>query len=178
MVSSFELSNKTILILQQDLEHAKLLPSGTLPLSLVSDNIELDSLRQRTALSNCDNISFLHGEAGAAMSVDVLVTLLITLVLGDVVEVVPTNDNGALHLSGDDKTLDNLTTNGDVSREGALLVDIVALNGGIGGFDPKTDIFDPAHGLHLFSVDITLTGDENSILRLTSHLDSLFRGLD
>lgn len=132
----------------------------------MSHNIELDRLGQGTALSNSDNITLLDREARTAVGVNILVTLLITLVLGDVVEVVPANDNCTLHLGGDDKALDNLTTNGNVSGEGALLVNVVALNGCIGGFDSKPDVFDPSHGLHLFSVDITLTGNENCILRL------------
>jgi hypothetical protein len=132
----------------------------------VSNHVELDSLGQRTALSNSDNIAILNGEAGTAVSVDVLVPLLVTLVLGDVVEVIPTNDNGALHLGGDDKTLKDLTTNGDISSEGALLVNVGSLDGSIGGFDSKTNVLNPAHGLHLFGVDVALAGDENGILRL------------
>ena len=130
----------------------------------MSHDVELNRLGQRTALSNGDNISLLNGEAGAAMRMNVLVTLLITLVLGDVVEVVTTNDNGALHLGGDDETLEDLSTDGNISSEGALLVDVGAFDGSIGGFDAKTNVFDPTHGLDLFSVNITLAGYENGIL--------------
>ena len=134
----------------------------------MSHDVELDRLCQRTALSNGDNISLLNGEAGAAMRMNVLVTLLITLVLGDVVEVVTTNDNGALHLGGDDETLEDLSTDGNISSEGALLVDVVSLDGSIGGLNAKADILHPAHGLDLFGVDVTLACNENGILALVS----------
>ena len=130
----------------------------------MSDNVELNGLRQRAALSNSDNIAILNGEAWAAMSVNVLVTLLITLVLGNVVKIVPTNDNGALHLSGDDKSLKDLSTDGNISSKGALLVNVGAFDGGIGGFDSETDVLDPSHGLHLFGVDVSLASNEYSIL--------------
>ena len=101
----------------------------------MSDNVELDSLGQRTALSNGNNVTLLDGEAWGAVSVDVLVTLLETTVLLDVVKVITTDDNGALHLGGDDKTLEDLSTDGNISSEGALLVDVGSLNGSIGGLD-------------------------------------------
>jgi hypothetical protein len=132
----------------------------------VSNHVELHSLGQGTTLSNSDNITILHGEAGAAMSMNVLVTFLVTLVLGNVVKVIPTNNDSALHLGGDDKSLEDLSTDGNVSGEGALLVDVGAFNGGIGGFNSETDIFDPAHRLHLFGVDVALSGYENGILSL------------
>jgi hypothetical protein len=148
------------------LKHTEPLLTSCGPLRLVSNHVELHGLGQGTALSNGDNITILHREARAAMYVNVLVPLLVTLVLGNVVKVIPANDNSALHLGGDDKSLKDLSTDGNVSGEGALLVDVGAFNGGIGGFNSKTDILDPAHRLHLFGVDVTLAGNENSILRL------------
>jgi len=132
----------------------------------VGDNVELDSLGQRTALSNGDNISLLDSEAGTAMGVDVLMTLLETTVLLDVVKVIPADDNGTLHLGGDDESLKDLSADGNISGEGALLVDVVSLDGSIGGLDAKTDVLDPTHGLHLLGDDIALAGDEDGILGL------------
>ena len=56
------------------------------------------------------------------MGGDVLVALLVTVVLGDVVKVVATDDQGAVHLGGDDGTGQDTATDGDESSEGALLV--------------------------------------------------------
>lgn len=43
-------------------------------------------------------------------------------VLGDVVKVIPTDDEGAGHLGGNDTAGQDTTTDGDVTSEGALLV--------------------------------------------------------
>lgn len=132
----------------------------------MSDDVELDSLGQRTALPNSDNVTLVNGEARGAVSVNVLVTLLETTVLLDVVKVITTDDNGALHLGGDDKTLEDLSTNGNISSEGALLIDVASLDGSIRGFNAKADVLNPAHGLDLFGVYVTLTRNKNGILAL------------
>ena len=43
-------------------------------------------------------------------------------VLGDVVEVVPADDNRTRHLGGDDTASEDAATDGDLTGEGALLV--------------------------------------------------------
>jgi hypothetical protein len=52
----------------------------------------------------------------------VLVSLLVTVVLGDVVEVFTADDDGTVHLGGDDTAGQDTTTDGDHTGEGALLV--------------------------------------------------------
>jgi hypothetical protein len=52
----------------------------------------------------------------------VLVALLVTVVLGDVVQVVPADDQSTVHLGGDDGTSQDTSTDGDETGEGALLV--------------------------------------------------------
>ncbi len=132
----------------------------------MGNDVELDSLGQRTTLSNGDNITLLNSEAWGAVSMNVLVTFLETTVLLDVVKVITTDNNGALHLGGDDKTLEDLSTDGNISSEGALLVDVGSLDGSIGGLDAESDILYPTHGLDLFGVDIALACNENGILAL------------
>ena len=134
----------------------------------MGNNVELDGLGQRTALSNGDNITLLHREGRTAVSMDILMPLLETTVLNNVVEVIPTDNNGALHLGRDDKSLKNLTTDGNISGEGALLVNVVSLDGGVGSLDSKTDVLHPTVGLHLFGVGSTLACDEDGILGLVS----------
>jgi len=72
------------------------------------------------------------------------VALLVTVVLGDEVEVLTTDDDGTLHLGGDDLTSEDAATDGDITGEGALLVDVVSLNGLSGGLEAKTDLLVPA----------------------------------
>ena len=48
--------------------------------------------------------------------------LLVTVVLGDVVQVLAADDQGTVHLGGDDGTGQDTATDGDETSEGALLV--------------------------------------------------------
>ena len=132
----------------------------------MGDDVELDSLGQGTALSDGHDVTLLHVEARAAVSVDGLVTLLETTVLPDVVKVVAPHDDGVLHLGGRDEALEDLSADGNVPGEGALLVDVVTLDGGVGGLDAQTDVLHPTHGLNLLGIDVALAGDEDGILGL------------
>ena len=56
------------------------------------------------------------------MSGEVLVALLVTVVLGDEVEVLAADDDGAVHLGGDDGAGEDTAADRDLAGEGALLV--------------------------------------------------------
>lgn len=56
------------------------------------------------------------------MGGEVLVALLVTVVLGDEVKVLAADDEGTMHLGGDDGTGQDTATDGDLAGEGALLV--------------------------------------------------------
>ena len=62
------------------------------------------------------------------MDRDILVSLLETIVLADIVQVVTSNDDRAHHLVLDDDAGENTTTNRDVASEWTLLVDVCAFN--------------------------------------------------
>ena len=132
------------------------------------DDVESDGLGKGTALSDGDNISFLDREGRTAVGSDVLVSLFETTVLSDVVKVVSSNDDSSLHLSGNDLSLEDSSSDGDVSNKGALLVDEASLDGSIGGLDSKSDILYEAHRLLLGSSNGALSGNENGILLLVS----------
>ena len=101
-----------------------------------------------------------------------LVALLITVVLGDEVEVLTTDDDGALHLGGDDLTSQDATTDGNITGEGALLVDVGTLNSLLGGLETKTDILVPAVVLNrLLAGNLGVL--ENTLLLLESLFDLL-----
>jgi len=72
------------------------------------------------------------------------VALLITVVLGDEVEVLATDDDGALHLGGDDLTIEDAATDGNIASERALLVNVVTLDGLLGGLEAQTNLLVPA----------------------------------
>lgn len=80
------------------------------------------SLGEGTALADGDPVTFLNTESGRDVSGKVLVSLLVTVVLGDVVEVFTADDDGTVHLGGDDTAGQDTATDGNQTGEGALLV--------------------------------------------------------
>lgn len=80
------------------------------------------SLAQRSALANGNLITLLDTESGGNVGGEVLVALLITRVLGDKVEVLSSDNEGSVHLGGNDGAGQDTTTDGNEASEGALLV--------------------------------------------------------
>lgn len=60
-------------------------------------------------------------------------------VLLDPVQVVPSDDDGVLHLGGDDDALQDAATDGHVAGERALLVDVGSLDRGLGGLESEAN---------------------------------------
>lgn len=87
-----------------------------------SQDVESDSLGQRSALTNGDLVSDFNSESGRAVDGQVLVSFLVSPVLGDEVQVVPSDDDGSVHLGGLYDTSQDSASDGDVAGEGALLV--------------------------------------------------------
>jgi hypothetical protein len=86
-------------------------------------HIESNSLAQGPALSNCDNFSDLYIlNTGGQVHRHVLVSLLKAIVLSDVMEIVPADDNSPLHLLLRHNTRQDPTLDGDITSEGAFLV--------------------------------------------------------
>ena len=81
------------------------------------------------------------------MDCGVGVTLLETVVLLDVVQVMATNDNGAGHLGGDNHTTEDTAADRNVASEGALLVDVGTLDGLLGGLETEANVLVPSQGL-------------------------------
>ena len=94
------------------------------------EHIDLNILAQGPALSNSDNVSDLYiPETGGQVHRHVLVTLLKAIVLSDVMEIVPADDNGPLHLHLHHNTNQELTSDGDITSVGAFSVYVGALDG-------------------------------------------------
>ena len=75
------------------------------------------------------------------MGGDVSVSLFVSVVFGDVVEVISSDDDGSVHFGGDDDALEDLATNADVAGEGAFLIDVISFDGFLGSLEAKTHIF-------------------------------------
>jgi hypothetical protein len=80
------------------------------------------SLAERSALANSNLVAVLNTESRADVGGQVLVSSLVTGVFGDEVEVFPADDQGTVHLGGDDGAGEDTATDGDETGEGALLV--------------------------------------------------------
>ena len=76
---------------------------------------------------------------------DISMSLLVPVVFGDVVEIVTAHDDGALHLGGDDDALEDLAADGDVAGEGAFLIDVVGLDGLLGGLEVQAHVLVVTH---------------------------------
>lgn len=66
-----------------------------------------------------------------------------------------------MHLGGHDGTGEDTATDGDHAGERALLVDVVALNGGLGGTETQTDILIPSPGAGVLARTAGLVVEED-----------------
>jgi len=110
-------------------------------------HVESNGLRKRSTLTGNDNVTLGNTEGWRDVDSNVLVSLLVSVVFLDEVEVVSSDDDGSVHFGGHDSTGQNLTSDGDVSDEWALLVNVRTLDGGLRGLESQTDILDPSLGL-------------------------------
>lgn len=137
---------------------------ASVALALDLQDIEADSLGQGTAFTDSDNITNLDANEGRrAVSSQVLVSLFVTVVLLDVVQVFTADDDGALHLGAHDGTGEDTATDRDVSGEGALLVNVGAGDGFLRGDEAQTDVLVPAGTLALGN-DALVVGEDGVLL--------------
>ena len=73
-------------------------------LDLLADHIEADSLGDGSALTNSHDITGTKTEGGGAVSGNGLVALLESVVLFDEVEVITADNDGTVHLGGNNDT--------------------------------------------------------------------------
>lgn len=83
-------------------------------------------------------------ESGRDVSRDVGVTLFVTVVLGNVVKVITTNNDSTLHLGGGDNTGKDTTLDVDFTNERTLLINVGTILGFLGGLETVTNFLEPA----------------------------------
>jgi hypothetical protein len=76
-------------------------------------------------------------------------TLLITIILSHIVKVIATYNDGTFHLCTHDRTSEDTSTDGDVTSEGTLFVNISARDGLLRSLESQTDILEPTRTLAL-----------------------------
>lgn len=89
---------------------------------LISSFCQTYSLAERSALTDGDLIAVLDTESWRDVCGEVLVSLLVTCVLGDEMQVFSADDECAVHLGRDDGAGEDTATDGDKASEWALLV--------------------------------------------------------
>merc|ERR1719235_460276 len=152
-------------------EEAELLPGRPEDLVLLNlKDVEANRLRQRAALANRQNVTLLRLEARGAMHRDVVVALVEPLVLLNEVEVIPADDDGAVHLARRDAhTLEDAAANVDLAREGALLVNVLPLLGFLRDLEAEADALMVAVKLAVLP-DVLLRANEDVVLLLVRAL--------
>merc|ERR1719263_259569 len=129
-------------------EQSELLPRRSENLVLLDlDDVEANSLGKRSALRHGGDVTLLDIKAWRAMDSDILVALLETVVLLDVVEVVATDNDGSLHLGGDDHAPQHSATNAHIASEWALLVNVLGFLGFFRGGESEADVAPVSHVL-------------------------------
>jgi hypothetical protein len=69
------------------------------------------------------------------MGWQVVMSLLESVVLFDVVQVISSKDHGSVHLGGKNDSLKDSTSDGNVGSEWALVIDVVAFNSSSWGLE-------------------------------------------
>lgn len=134
----------------------------------MGNNVKPDGFAQWTALSNSYDVSLLYVECWRAVDRDILMPLFKTPVFGNVVKVVSPDNNGILHLSGNNKTLQNTSADGNISSERTLLINKSSLNCGLRSLDSKSNRANITHWFLALVADCSLTSNEDGILALIS----------
>lgn len=86
-------------------------------------------------MTNSNVVTFLDSESWGDVSSQVLVSLFVSVVLWNVVQVFSSDDDGSVHLGRDDNTRQNLTSDRNGTDEWTLLVDVSTFNGGLWGLE-------------------------------------------
>lgn len=98
-------------------------------------DVESNGLGDWSTLTNNDNITFLDTESWGNVSSQVLVSLFVSVIFWNVVQVVSSDDDGSVHLGGDNSTGQNLTSDGNSTDEWTLLVNVGTFNSGLWGLE-------------------------------------------
>lgn len=105
-------------------------------------NIEVNSLCERSALSNYDDVTFFYWKGRGTMDWNISMSFLISIIFGNIVEVVSSHNNSPLHLCWYDNSFQDLASNRDVAGEWAFLVNIFGFDGLFRSFETKSNILE------------------------------------
>jgi len=135
-------------------------------LDFLADDVEADGLGERAALADRHDITNLDTESGRAVHRHSLMALLEPVVLLDVVKVIASDNDRPRHFGIDDNALEDSSADGNVTGEGALLVNVVSLDGGLGSLEAKSNFFVESNAAAGLLSQHFLGGKENAVLLL------------
>jgi len=93
-------------------------------------------------LTNSDSVANLDVIKGRrAVNRDSSMSLLISVILFDEMNVVSSNNNSVLHFGRNNNSLKDLSSNANVACEGALLINISSFNGFFRSSESETNVF-------------------------------------
>lgn len=98
-------------------------------------DVESNGLGDWSTLTDDNNITFLDTEGWGDVSGNVLVSLFVSVIFWNIVQVFSSDDDGSVHLGGDNSTSQDLTSDRDVTDEWTLLVNVRTFNSGGWGLE-------------------------------------------
>ena len=105
-------------------------------------NVEADCLADRSAFTNDDDVTFLNCESWRAVNWDVSVSLLVSVVLGNVVKIISSDNDGSLHLCWNANTLQDSSSDWYVAGEWAFFINVSGFDGLFGGSESESDVLE------------------------------------
>lgn len=109
------------------------------------------------------------------MSSQVLVSLLVSVVFWNIVQVLSSDDNGSVHLGGYNGTGQNLSSDGNSTGEWTFLVNVVGFNGSLWGLESQSNILNPSLG-SLGDLGLWV-GEDVRLLELVCGPGGVYRGI-
>lgn len=127
------------------------------------DDVESDRLGEGSALANCNGVANLDViESRRTVNSNSSMSLLISVILLDEMNIVSSYDNRVLHFSRNHNSLENFSSNANVASEWALFVDIGSIDCLFGCSEAKTNV------LIVSNSSFSSTFDELSVLEESS----------
>ena len=69
-------------------------------------------------------------------------SFFVSIVFGDIVKVVSSDNDGSLHFGGDADAFQDSASDGDVAGEGAFLIDVGGFDGLFGSSEAESDVLE------------------------------------
>ena len=101
----------------------------------------MDSFCERSTLANDGNISDFGREARWNMNWNISMSFFISVIFGNIVKVISSDNNGSLHFCRNHDTFEYFSSNWDVASEGTFFINVVTFNSFLRCFESQSNIF-------------------------------------